>query len=98
MATIYNVPEDLGRFDTSFFGCILLHLRDPLRALHQAAAHTDHTIVVTDNVYPGLEDPDDPVLRFGMDSENTGPSVRWWDLSPGAVTPMLWRLGLNEPD
>jgi len=93
---IYNVPEDLGRYDTSFFGCILLHLRDPFRALHQAAAHTDHTIVVTDNVYPGLEDPDDPVLRFGMEVENRGPSVRWWDLSPGAVTRMLWRLGFER--
>ena len=69
---------------------------DRVLALHQAAAHTDHTIVVTDNVYPGLEDPDDPVVRFGMDSENRGPSVRWWDLSPGPVTRMLWRLGFER--
>lgn len=52
--------------------------------------------MVTDNGYPGLEDPDDPVLRFGMDAENAGPSVRWWDLSPGAVTRMLWRLGFER--
>jgi hypothetical protein len=93
---IYNVPDDLGRFDVSFFGCILLHLRDPYRALHQAAAHTDHAIVVTDNVYPGLEDADDPVLRFGMDRDNPEPSVRWWDLSPGVITRMLWRLGFER--
>jgi O-methyltransferase len=93
---IYNVPDDLGRFEVSFFGCILLHLRDPFRALHQAAAHTDQTIVVTDNVYSGLEDADDPVLRFGMDSDNPGPSVRWWDLSPGVITRMLWRLGFER--
>ena len=66
---IYNVPADLGRYDTSFFGCILLHLRDPDRALQQAAAHTDTAIVVTDNVYAGLEDPEVPVARFGMDHE-----------------------------
>ena len=93
---IYNLPDDLGRFDTSFFGCILLHLRDPFRALHQAALHTDHTIVVTENVYPGLEDPDDPVVRFAMDAGNPGTSVRWWDLSPGAITRMLWRLGFER--
>jgi len=93
---IYHVPDDLGRFDVSFFGCILLHLRDPFGALHQAAEHTDGAIIVTDNVYPGLEDADDPVLRFAMDADNPGPSVRWWDLSPGAVTRMLWRLGFER--
>ena len=92
---IYHVPDDLGRFDVSFFGCILLHLRDPLGALQQAAEHTDTAIVVTDNVYAGLEDPEVPVARFAMDHE-PGPSVRWWDLSPGAVTRMLWRLGFDR--
>jgi O-methyltransferase len=93
---IYNLPEDLGTFDVSVFGSILLHLRDPFRALQQAAAHTDQTMVVTDLLHAGFEDADDAVLRWGMDTASTGPSHSWWCLSPGAVTRMLWRLGFGR--
>ena len=93
---IYNLPEDIGTFDMSFFGSILLHLRDPFRALQQAAAHTEQTMVVTDIQHPGMEDPHDPVLRWGMDADNEGPSQLWWWLSPGAVERMLWRLGFGQ--
>lgn len=93
---IYNLPEDLGTFDMSFFGSILLHLRDPFRALQQAAAHTEQTVVVTDILHPGMEDPHDPVMRWGMDADTKGPSQLWWWLSPGAVERMLWRLGFGQ--
>jgi hypothetical protein len=93
---IYNLPEDLGTFDVSVFGSILLHLRDPFRALQQAAAHTEQTMVVTDFLHVGLEDPDDPLLRWGMDTASLGPSHSWWCLSPGAVARMLWRLGFGR--
>lgn len=93
---IYDLPEDLGTFDVSVFGSILLHLRDPFRALQQAATHTAQTMVVTDVLHVGLEDPDDPLLRWGMDIDTLGPSHSWWCLSPGAVTRMLWRLGFGR--
>jgi len=93
---IYNLPADLGMFDVSVFGSILLHLRDPFRALQQAAIHTEQTMVVTDHLHVGLEDPDDPLAQWGMDSESPGPSHSWWCLSPGAVTRMLWRLGFGR--
>jgi len=92
---IYNLPADVGTFDTSFFGSILLHLRDPFRALQQAAAHTEQTIIVTDVLRPGMDDPHDPILRWGMEARAEGPNPTWWWLSPGAITRMLWRLGFG---
>ena len=93
---IYNLPADLGMFDVSVFGSILLHLRDPFRALQQAAIHTEQTMVVTDHLHVGLENPDDPLAQWGMDTQSLGPSHSWWCLSPGAVTRMLWRLGFGR--
>jgi len=52
--SVYTIPSDLGPFDISFFGCILLHLRDPFLALQKAAAITKETIIVTDVVSPGF--------------------------------------------
>jgi hypothetical protein len=92
---IYNLPADLGSFDASFFGSILLHLRDPFRALQQAAAHTEQTIIVTDVLRPAMDDPRDPVMRWGMEAGADGPNPTWWWLSSGAVTRMLWRLGFG---
>lgn len=93
---IYNLPADIGQYEIAVFGSILLHLRDPFRALQQAALRTTEAIVVTDLLRPGIADPDDPVMRWGMEFQNTGPSQRWWHLSPGAVTMMLWRLGFGR--
>ena len=45
---VYDVPESVGPVDAAFFGSILLHLRDPFRALQRAAALTTRAIVVTD--------------------------------------------------
>ena len=51
---IYALPDDLGTFDVSIFGAILLHLRDPYGALLQAARRTRHEIVVSDVIPDGL--------------------------------------------
>ena len=49
--TIYEVPAEIGEVDVATFGCILLHLRDPYRALASAARLVRETIIVTD--HPG---------------------------------------------
>ena len=46
--SVYDVPEQIGEVDISFFGSILLHTRDPFRALQSAADITKEAIVVTD--------------------------------------------------
>src|SRR5262245_1102536 len=47
--SIYALPGDLGDFDISVLSAILLHLRDPIAALEQAARRTRRTIVVTES-------------------------------------------------
>lgn len=90
-APIYDLPSDLGRYDVSTFGSILLHLRDPFMALQQAAAVTDDTIVVTEPLLVTTEDIDKPVM-FWNPSKSTNPNG-WWLLPPGVITDMLDVLG-----
>ena len=52
LGTVYDLPHDLGAFDVTVFGSILLHVRDPLQAVLTAAARTREAIVVTD-ILPG---------------------------------------------
>ncbi len=90
-APIYDLPRDLGRYDVAVFGAILLHLRDPFRALEQAAALTDDTMVVVEPFNASISDQDRPFL-FWNPSRGTNWSG-WWYLSPGVVTDMLAVLG-----
>lgn len=52
--SVYDIPAAIGPFEISFFGSILLHVRDPFLALQRAAAITKETMVVTDVVPPGF--------------------------------------------
>lgn len=90
---IYQLPEDIGRFDVSVLCSILLHLSNPFGALRQAAAVTDRALVVTDVLPPVLYGgPEAALLEFnpGEEAENL---VNWWGLSPGVVARMLRLLG-----
>ena len=90
-APVYDLPSDVGRYDVSTFGSILLHLRDPFMALQQAAAVTDDAIVVVEPLVVPAEDVDRPVL-FWNPSHSTNPNA-WWLLPPGVITDMLEVLG-----
>ncbi len=85
---IYELPRWLGRFDVSVFASILLHLANPFAAVRQAAAMTDHTIVVTELYWPSLGDR--ALLEF---SPSTSDPMYWWQLSPGAISRMLTAVG-----
>ncbi len=54
---IYDLPDDLGTFDDSFFGSVLLHLRSPFAALEQASDRTAKRMIVTEMAYGDLDDP-----------------------------------------
>ena len=92
---IYALPGDLGRFDISVFGAILLHLRDPFSALAQAARLTDDTIVVVDLIQFGLDSQTEAQARFDPLVALEYRAI-WWALSPGAVIAMLRRLGFGQ--
>ena len=88
--SVYEVPADLGTFDTAFFGAMLLHLRDPFAALSAVADHVSGTIVVTDVVQDSELDQKDNLLRFAP--QDVRYPTHWWSITPGAVARMLERL------
>ncbi len=91
---IYRLPGDFGSFDTSVFAAILLHLRDPFRALEEAAARTKRRIVVTDSLQDPTLDQDANLLRFAS-ANFTNLSI-WWTLTPEVVRHMLRHLGFDK--
>ncbi len=50
--SVYNIPVNIGDFDITTFGSILLHLRDPFLAMQKAAAITKETMIITDLLGP----------------------------------------------
>ena len=50
--TVYAIDPAIGPVDIAVFGSILLHLRDPFLALHNAALLTRETMIVAD-ILPG---------------------------------------------
>ena len=96
-APIYDLPADIGSFDVATFGAILLHLRDPFRALAEAAERTTQRIVVTDLIQDDDVDPEANVMRpdpLGALEHRTN----WWALFPGAVKQMLRRVGFPNAE
>jgi len=90
-APIYDLPPDLGRYDIAIFGCILLHLRDPFRALEQAAVFIDDTVVVVEPLSVPVADVDRHVMYWNP-TRSTNPNG-WWQISPAVVVDMLEVLG-----
>lgn len=89
--TVYDLPGDLGEFDITVLGAVLLHLRDPFGAMMSVAAHTTDTIVVTD-----LEPPrpwSATEMRF---NPVEGDHSSWWTITPGAMRRMLSNVGFTE--
>jgi hypothetical protein len=91
---IYAMPGDLGSFDVSVFGSILLHLREPWGALSEAARRTTETMVVTDV----LQDTEYPIESniMRISPLKTHEITNWWSIYPGAVVKMLERLGFGD--
>jgi hypothetical protein len=92
---IYDLPADLGEFDVSVFAAILLHLRNPVAALEQAARRTRDTIVVTEPWAFGPESLHDNVMKIFPFGES-GRWTLWWSISAGAVVRMLETMGFRE--
>jgi len=91
--SIYDMPADLGTFDITLVGAILLHLREPWGALSQAAQRTTETMIVTEPLQDDLHDPESNIMRFSPSAEHH--VTNWWSIYPGAVVSMLSRLGFG---
>jgi len=73
--SVYDLDEDqLGRFDVIYLGSLLIHLRDPVRALERVRSVCDGILVVVDGIdLPlSLRTPRMPVARLD------GRGRPWW--------------------
>lgn len=105
---VYEVPDDIGTFDTCLLGSILLHLRDPFLAMQKCLSHTTGTAIVTDllprsDLLPksGLRRFVTGMLRqpsmgFAPDGATLRPTDTWWKLHPEVVVRMLGVLGFGN--
>jgi SAM-dependent methyltransferase len=93
---IYDMPADLGTFDVTVVGAILLHLREPWGALSQAARRTTETMIVTEPLQDDLDPPETNIMRFSPSAEHH--LTNWWSIYPGAVVSMLERLGFGQTE
>jgi SAM-dependent methyltransferase len=93
---IYDMPADLGTFDITLVGAILLHLREPWGALAQAAQRTTETMIVTEPLQDDWQPPESNIMRFSPSAEHH--LTNWWSIYPGAVVSMLSRLGFGRTE
>ena len=93
---IYDMPADLGTFDITLVGAILLHLREPWGALSEAARRTTETMIVTEPLQDDWQDPESNIMRFSPSAEHH--VTNWWSIYPGAVVSMLSRLGFGRTE
>ena len=90
------MPTDLGTFDVTLVGAILLHLREPWGALSQAAARTKDVMIVVEPLQDDLHPPESNIMRFSPSAEHH--VTNWWSIYPGAVVSMLGRLGFGRTE
>lgn len=89
---VYDVsPERLGNFDLAVVGSILLHLRDPVRALEAIASVCEGRAILNEAVelIPTLLSPRSPRARLEGLTE-----VRWWQPNFAAVRAMASSAGM----
>lgn len=91
---IYAMPADIGTFDVTVVGAILLHLREPWGALRQAALRTTECLVVTEPLQDDGAPPESNIMRFAPAADHH--LTNWWSIYPGAVVSMLKRLGFGD--
>ena len=90
--TAYDLPAALGRFDVAVMAAVLLHLRDPLRAVQACAGRAD-CLVIADLHDPALDGV--PRLRLEPTPAN-GVWDTWWWVSPAAVVQFCGVLGFTD--
>lgn len=87
------VPEEA---DVALFGNILLHLRDPLAALHNIAPKVRDAIIVCEIlVEPVLTLEAPPALLLASFGPQASP-VTWWWISPSWLYRVLGSIGFTD--
>lgn len=98
---VYQLPLELGNFDTVFLGMILPHLRDPFQAIYSASRLAVDTLIITNpGRKTGLID-----RLFGrlyqakfLPSKSNDLVDAWWALSSSCIERMLGTVGFEVVD
>ena len=69
--SVYDLPEDLGRFDVAVFSAVLLHLRDPFQALRRVLRNVGERAVISD-IFPWHRMPAEVAETF-----RARPALEW---------------------
>lgn len=100
--TVYAIDPAIGPVDISVFGSILLHLRDPFLALHNALRFTRETVIVSD-LLPGAHPLSrlfsvfsGRAMQFKPRFAKNRPWETWWNLPPALVVEFLGVLGFEK--
>ncbi len=109
--SVYEMPSAIGPVDIAVFGAILLHLRDPFRALERALSLTTESVVVTEpagrsaTAFARLPRwARDRIATHARMPANAGflpdpaiglPYETWWRLPPWTVARMVRVLGFE---
>jgi tRNA (mo5U34)-methyltransferase len=73
--SVYDVdPDEIGRFDLVYLGSLLIHLRDPVRALERLRSVCDGTMIVVD----GIDLPLSLLLPNTPTARLDGRGRPWW--------------------
>lgn len=89
---IYRMPRDIGTFDVSVLGAVLLHLANPFAALTEVARLTRQTIIIADLYDKRLDGGAFMEINPHRGKEGL---MAWWLISPQACEHMLHANGFE---
>lgn len=91
---VYNLtPEWKGKFDFVFCSDLLLHLMNPMKALHNIHSVVSEYAYIIDVIYPEFgDDESSPMLRY---IGGAGRMV-WWHFGLGSLKKMISDAGFSK--
>ena len=96
--SVYELPVELGNFDTVFLGMILGHLRDPFQAIYSASRLCKERIVITNQATQKRSrfrrKKNQPSASF-MPSRDNVIGTAWWAFSVECLEAMLGTVGFQ---
>lgn len=88
---VYNLPDQIGRFDIAILGAVLLHAKAPLQIVEQCARKAN-ALVISDMFFADLEGS--PTCRLIPNKEN-GRWDTWWEFSTDFFIQFLGVMGFE---
>jgi tRNA (mo5U34)-methyltransferase len=93
--SVYDLsPETVGEFDVAVMGSLMLHLRDPVRALEAIRSVTREWFLSAEllRIRATLRNPRRPVALLDADQG----LVQWWHPNLAAHRRMIWAAGFKR--